>query len=128
MSSPTSTKPNAIRGAGIERFIGLEHLELGSLHIRAWGNVADGTTFNRLVITNQWTFQAGAIEKRFDVVFVVNGLPLVIAEAKTPTRSAVIGARWVAAQVPPCACLWSGGIRSLQSGVGCYTPKATPPS
>jgi hypothetical protein len=35
------------QGAGIERFIGLEHLEPGSLHIRSWGNVADGTTFNR---------------------------------------------------------------------------------
>lgn len=34
-------------GAGIERFIGMEHLEPGSLHIREWGNVADGTTFNR---------------------------------------------------------------------------------
>ena len=33
--------------AGMERFIGLEHLEPGSLHIRAWGNVADGTTFTR---------------------------------------------------------------------------------
>ena len=33
--------------AGIDRFIGLEHLEPGSLHIRAWGNVADGTTFTR---------------------------------------------------------------------------------
>jgi type I restriction enzyme, R subunit len=44
---------------------------------------------NRLVVSNQWTFQAGSVEKRFDVVFVVNGLPLVIAEAKTPTRSAV---------------------------------------
>ncbi len=32
---------------GLERFIGLEHLEPGSLHIRAWGNVADGTTFTR---------------------------------------------------------------------------------
>ena len=38
---------------------------------------------------NQWTYQAGAVEKRFDVVFLVNGLPLVIGEAKTPTRSAV---------------------------------------
>jgi type I restriction enzyme R subunit len=44
---------------------------------------------NQLVITNQWTYQAGAVEKRFDVVFVVNGLPVVIGEAKTPTRSAV---------------------------------------
>jgi type I restriction enzyme M protein len=33
--------------AGLERFIGLEHLEPGSLHIHAWGNVADGTTFTR---------------------------------------------------------------------------------
>ena len=33
--------------AGLERFIGLEHLEPGSLHIREWGNVADGTTFTR---------------------------------------------------------------------------------
>jgi type I restriction enzyme, R subunit len=44
---------------------------------------------NRLTVTNQWTFQSGAVEKRLDVVFVVNGLPLVIGEAKTPTRSAV---------------------------------------
>lgn len=33
--------------AGLERFIGLEHLEPGSLHIREWGNVAEGTTFTR---------------------------------------------------------------------------------
>ena len=44
---------------------------------------------NRCTIANQWTFQAGAVTKRFDVVFVVNGLPLVIGEAKTPARSSV---------------------------------------
>jgi type I restriction enzyme M protein len=33
--------------AGLERYIGLEHLESGSLHVRSWGNVADGTTFTR---------------------------------------------------------------------------------
>lgn len=44
---------------------------------------------NRLTVTNQWTYQSGSIAKRFDVVFLVNGLPLVIGEAKTPTRSAV---------------------------------------
>lgn len=32
---------------GIERFIGLEHLEPGSLRVTSWGNVADGTTFRR---------------------------------------------------------------------------------
>jgi type I restriction enzyme R subunit len=44
---------------------------------------------NRLTVCNQWIYQAGTIEKRFDIVFVVNGLPLVIGEAKTPSRSAV---------------------------------------
>jgi type I restriction enzyme R subunit len=44
---------------------------------------------NRLTVVNQWTYQTGSVVKRFDVVFVVNGLPLVIGEAKTPTRSAV---------------------------------------
>ncbi|MEI7636533.1 MAG: type I restriction endonuclease subunit R [Syntrophus sp. (in: bacteria)] len=44
---------------------------------------------NRLSVTNQWTYQAGAVSKRFDIVFVINGLPLVIGEAKTPARSAV---------------------------------------
>ncbi|MEI7948087.1 MAG: restriction endonuclease subunit S [bacterium] len=33
--------------SGLERFIGLEHLEPGSLHIRKWGDVSDGTTFTR---------------------------------------------------------------------------------
>ena len=41
---------------GLERFIGLEHLEPGSLHIRAWGNVADGTTFTRRCSPGQVLF------------------------------------------------------------------------
>ncbi len=44
------------QGAGIERFIGLEHLEPGSLHIRSWGNVADGTTFTRRCSLGQVLF------------------------------------------------------------------------
>jgi type I restriction enzyme R subunit len=44
---------------------------------------------NRLTVVNQWTYQTGSVVKRFDVVFLVNGLPVVIGEAKTPTRSAV---------------------------------------
>jgi len=31
--------------AGIDRFVGLEHIEPENLHIRRWGLVADGTTF-----------------------------------------------------------------------------------
>lgn len=44
------------QAAGLERFIGLEHLEPGSLHIREWGNVADGTTFTRLCHPGQVLF------------------------------------------------------------------------
>ena len=33
--------------AGLERFVAMEHLEPGSLHVRSWGNVAEGTTFTR---------------------------------------------------------------------------------
>lgn len=32
-------------GDGIERYVGLEHIEPGDLRIRSWGDVADGTTF-----------------------------------------------------------------------------------
>lgn len=42
--------------AGIERFIGLEHLEPGSLHIRKWGDTADGTTFTRRCRSGQVLF------------------------------------------------------------------------
>ncbi|HMQ77542.1 MAG TPA: type I restriction endonuclease subunit R [Flavobacteriales bacterium] len=44
---------------------------------------------NRLTVTNQWTYVAGSVNKRFDVVFLVNGIPLVIGEAKTPVRDSV---------------------------------------
>ncbi|TAK45015.1 MAG: restriction endonuclease subunit S [Betaproteobacteria bacterium] len=44
------------REAGIERYIGLEHLEPGSLHTRKWGNVADGTTFTRRASSGQVLF------------------------------------------------------------------------
>lgn len=39
---------------GIERYVGLEHLEPGDLRIRNWGNVSEGVTF-----TNQ--FQPGQV-------------------------------------------------------------------
>lgn len=40
--------------AGIDRLVGLEHLDPGELKISRWGNVADGTTFTR-------KFKAGQI-------------------------------------------------------------------
>lgn len=44
---------------------------------------------NQWVVTTQYTFRAGAIEKRADLVLLVNGFPLVLIEAKTPVRQAV---------------------------------------
>jgi len=34
-------------GAGLERFVGLDDIEPGNLHIKSWGLVADGTSFTR---------------------------------------------------------------------------------
>ena len=44
---------------------------------------------NELIACNQWTYKVGQLEKRFDVVLLVNGLPIIIGEAKTPVRPAV---------------------------------------
>lgn len=41
---------------GIERYVGLEHLEPGDLRIRRWGNVADGVTFTSLFKPGQVLF------------------------------------------------------------------------
>jgi type I restriction enzyme, R subunit len=42
---------------------------------------------NQYVETTQFTFRAGATEKRADLVLLVNGIPLVVIEAKTPVRA-----------------------------------------
>ena len=42
---------------------------------------------NQYVVTPQFTFRAGATEKRADLVLLVNGIPLVVIEAKTPVRA-----------------------------------------
>ena len=42
---------------------------------------------NEYIVTTQYTFRAGATEKRADLVLLVNGIPLVVIEAKTPVRA-----------------------------------------
>lgn len=44
---------------------------------------------NNLVLAQQLTFVQGSVEVRFDLVLFVNGIPLVVIEAKTPVRKAV---------------------------------------
>ncbi|MDC1390180.1 HsdR family type I site-specific deoxyribonuclease [Acidimicrobiales bacterium] len=42
---------------------------------------------NQYVVTQQYIFRAGKTEKRADLVLLINGMPLVLIEAKTPVRS-----------------------------------------
>jgi type I restriction enzyme R subunit len=42
---------------------------------------------NEYIVTTQYAFRAGATEKRADLVLLINGIPLVVIEAKTPVRA-----------------------------------------
>ena len=42
LNRETSKAP---RSDGLERYVGLEHIEPGDLRVRSWGDIADGTTF-----------------------------------------------------------------------------------
>jgi len=44
---------------------------------------------NQYVVTQQFTYRAGATERRADLVLIVNGLPLVLIEAKTPVKKCI---------------------------------------
>ncbi len=44
---------------------------------------------NDYVVTNQWVYPVKEGGRRFDIILLVNGIPLVIGEAKTPVRPAV---------------------------------------
>jgi type I restriction enzyme R subunit len=59
-----------------------EHRSLRLLDFDDLGN-------NDYVVTSQYGFRAGPAERRADLVLLVNGLPLVLIEAKTPVRPAV---------------------------------------
>ena len=52
---------------------------------------ADDTYKNRCMVTNQWEYPRKSKEggKRLDLVFVINGIPMVIGEAKTPVKASV---------------------------------------
>lgn len=53
LSKDRVTDPEA---AGIERVVGLEHIDPGDLRIRRWGDAADGTTFTTLFKPGQVLF------------------------------------------------------------------------
>lgn len=41
---------------GLSRYVGLEHIESENLHIKSWGDIADGTTFTRKFVKGQVLF------------------------------------------------------------------------
>lgn len=47
----------------------------------------DDVEENTYVVTTQFTYRGGRSERRADLVLLVNGIPLVVIEAKTPVRS-----------------------------------------
>lgn len=52
---------------------------------------SDNASENQCIVTNQWEFPRSSKEggKRLDLVYVINGIPLVIGEAKSPVRPQV---------------------------------------
>jgi len=41
---------------------------------------------NQCVVTTEYSFSTGTVTKRMDIVLLVNGIPLIIGECKTPVR------------------------------------------
>lgn len=56
----------------------------------------DDLSQNQYIVTQQYTYRAGPTERRADLVMLVNGLPLVLIEAKTPVKKCI---SWVDAAV-----------------------------
>ncbi len=49
----------------------------------------DDLAQNQYIVTQQYTYRAGPNERRADLVLLVNGLPLVLIEAKTPVKKCI---------------------------------------
>jgi type I restriction enzyme R subunit len=63
-----------------------EHVPVRLIDFDGFANSLDQ---NHYVVTQQFSYRAGSAERRADLVLLVNGFPLVLIEAKTPTRAAV---------------------------------------
>ena len=49
----------------------------------------DDLAQNQYIVTQQFIYRAGPTERRADLVMLVNGLPLVLIEAKTPVKKCI---------------------------------------
>ena len=62
-----------------------EHGEHSSVRLIDFDDLGN----NDYVVTSQWVYPVKEGGRRFDILLLVNGIPLVIGEAKTPVRPAV---------------------------------------
>jgi type I restriction enzyme S subunit len=72
---------------GVERYVGLEHLEPGDLRIRNWGNVADGVTFTSVFKPGQVLFGKRRAYQRKTAVADFSGVcsgDIYVLETKDP--------------------------------------------
>ncbi|HWM53819.1 MAG TPA: hypothetical protein VNO20_00280 [Solirubrobacterales bacterium] len=80
----TITVPDP-EAAGIERFVGLDHLDPRSLEVGRWGAVADGTTFRRFFSAGQVLFGKRRAYQRKAAVPAFDGVcsgDILVFEAK----------------------------------------------
>lgn len=113
-----------------------------NINIRFFSNGKDknGKEYkNRCVVTNQWEYPRLSREggKRLDLVFVINGIPMVIGEVKTPVRPQVTWADGATDMihyqrsipemfVPNILCFASEGKELQYAGIGCPVNKWGP--
>ena len=104
------------------------------------GKDKDGNDYkDRCVVTNQWEYPRLSKEggKRLDLVFLINGIPMVIAEAKSPVQSQVTWADGATdimhyqksipeMFVPNILCFASEGKELQYAGIGCPVDKWGP--
>ena len=104
------------------------------------GRDKDGNGYkDRCVVTNQWEYPRMSKEggKRLDLVFVINGIPMVVGEAKTPVRPQVTWADGATdimhyqksipeMFVPNILCFASEGRELQYAGIGCPIDKWGP--
>ena len=61
-----------------------------SVTIDFFGTIMNGKLDkNSYIVTNQWVYPSVENGKRFDIVLLINGFPVVIGELKTPVRTAI---------------------------------------
>lgn len=100
---------------------------------------SDKPSENRCVVTNQWEFPRKSKEggKRLDLVYIINGIPMIIGEAKTPVKSSVTWAdgatdilhyqKSIPEMFVPNILTFASEGRELQyAGVGCPVDKWGP--